>query len=132
MQAQINDKDGQPILVPVVELAAPVYDPSTHRLERIEVVYEDRVEWGYAAIPLTGKPGPRTVSPTAFRDRFTVAEMDAILALAYGGDAVARRLLFKLQTQTSIHLDSSELSSGLDYLVSVAVLTSARAVEVSA
>lgn len=77
-------------------------------------------------------PGPRTLSPAAFRDRFTADEMDAVIALAYGGDAVARRLLFKLQTQTSINLDSAELMAGLDYLVTAGTLTAARVNEVVA
>lgn len=79
-------------------------------------------------------PAPRqsTITAAMFRDRFTVAEMDAVLALSYGGDAVARRLLLKLQTQTSINLDSAELMAGLDYLVTAGTLTAARVNEVVA
>lgn len=72
----------------------------------------------------------RIVSASEFRDRFTTDEMDAVLTLAYGGDAIARRLLFKLQTQANISLDSPELIGGLAYLAQTGVVTQVRAVEV--
>jgi len=77
-------------------------------------------------------PVARTITADHFRDRFTVEEMDAVLALAYGGDAIARRLLLKLQTQSVINLGSAELLAGLDYLVTTGAITEARKVEVLA
>lgn len=60
----------------------------------------------------------RVITASQFRARFTGAELDAIMALAYAGDNVARRLLLKVQTADGgIALDSPEVVGGIDYLI---------------
>lgn len=79
----------------------------------------------------TSEALPRQAIPVdQFRDRFTPEEMDAVLALAYDGDAMARRLLLKVQTSREIDLDSPETIGGLDYLIAKGVLADARKEEI--
>lgn len=69
----------------------------------------------------------RIIQTNQLRDRFTDTEMDAALALAYGGDVVARRVLLKLQTASDgVDLDSPAMQQGMLYLVSKGVITAAR------
>jgi hypothetical protein len=69
----------------------------------------------------------RIIPVWKFRDRFTTAEIDAILNLVYSGDSVVRLLMLKLQTASDgIDLDSADVINGMDYLVSKSVLTQAR------
>lgn len=75
----------------------------------------------------------RRIESWQFRDRFTEVELDGILGMAYSGDAIARRLLLKVQTATGgIDLDSPEVIGGLDYLVTQGVLTAERAAVIRA
>lgn len=67
----------------------------------------------------------RIVAAHEFRDRFTAAELGAIVNRAYSGtgDVNAQLLLLKVQTAVGgINLDSPEVIGGLDYLVSVGVI----------
>jgi hypothetical protein len=62
-----------------------------------------------------------------FRDRFTEAELIAINALAYSGDAMAQLLLLKVSTATDgIDLMGQSVADGLNYLASVGAITSDR------
>jgi hypothetical protein len=74
-------------------------------------------------------PSQRVISTVDFRSRFTDAEMDAIMSLAYSGtgDVTARRILLKLQTRADIDLDDQRVIDGMGYWVSQGVLTQARA-----
>lgn len=80
------------------------------------------------------EPAPRMLTVHEFRTRFSDAELAAIALRAYGGagDALAAVLLLKLQTRTEIDLDDPALIDGLNYLVSVNVLTANRATELRA
>lgn len=85
---------------------------------------------------LTPPPLPasrRTVTVSEFRDRFTDAEMDAVLTLAYSGDAIARKLLLKIQTASEgVNLEAAEVAAGLGYLVSRGVIAAPRVDEILA
>jgi hypothetical protein len=71
---------------------------------------------------------PIYISADDFRNRFTDAEMDAILAAAYAGDTVCRRLLFKLQTNSSgINLRGATEIAGIAYLQQAGLLSPERA-----
>jgi hypothetical protein len=79
------------------------------------------------------QPTERIIAAWKFRDRFTAAEMDAVLALAYAGDANARRLVLKLQTASDgVDLDSSDVQQGMAYLVSKSAITQTRSDEILA
>jgi hypothetical protein len=71
---------------------------------------------------------PMAIIPAyIFRDRFTEAELIAINALAYSGNAEAQLLLLKVSTATDgIDLASKSVADGLNYLVSVGAITSDR------
>lgn len=72
-------------------------------------------------------PISRVIPANEFRERFTDAEMDIIIAQAYGGDIIARRLLLKLQTASEgVELDSKVVQDGLAYLVIKGALTADR------
>ena len=78
-------------------------------------------------------PAPSRIIPTSdFRARFTDAEMDAIMSLAYvgTGDAIARRILLKLQTRTDIDLDLQAVIDGMSYWVANGIMTQDRANEI--
>lgn len=73
----------------------------------------------------------RNVPTYIFRDRFTEAELIAINALAYSGDAAVQFMLLKVSTATDgIDLRSQSVADGLNYLVSVGAITSGRLLEI--
>jgi len=83
-------------------------------------------------LPTETQPSAPTVAPTAmigiweFRNRFTTAELQALLNKAYDGDAMVRLLLLKIQTASDIDLLSSSVIDGVNYLKTVGVLTVER------
>jgi hypothetical protein len=83
----------------------------------------------YTGEDIPAIPSQRVISTVEFRSRFTDAEMDAIMSLAYSGtgDVTARRILLKLQTRADIDLDDQRVIDGMGYWVSQGVLTQARA-----
>lgn len=100
---------------------APAYDRAT------EGCFWRGAAWEIVqGAPMT--PERITVIPVyAFRGRFTDAELIAINALAYSGDAVAQLLLLKVSTATDgIDLTSQSVVNGLNYLVSAGTITADR------
>jgi hypothetical protein len=98
------------------------------------IILNDNVATVYSGgdIP-PAPPAPRTITAWEFRDRFLTSEIDAILDLAYAGNAQARRLILKLQTATGgVDLDSDVVIAGVDFLVAQAILTPARKAEILA
>jgi hypothetical protein len=77
-------------------------------------------------------PLAKIIQTNDFRSRFTDAETDAILNLAYSGDAIARRILLKLQTVGEIDLSSQSVIDGMSYWVSKKIMTQKRADEILA
>jgi hypothetical protein len=66
-----------------------------------------------------------------FRDRFTDTELDLIINAAYAGDAIARRVLMKIQTASDgVNLLSPEVQGGVMYLTQHGVLTKERAAQI--
>lgn len=100
---------------------APAYD------RKIEGCFWRGNAWEIVqSLPVT--PERSAIIPAyVFRDRFTVAELMAINALAYSGDATAQLLLIKVSTATDgIDLTSQSVVDGLNYLVSVGAITADR------
>lgn len=63
----------------------------------------------------------------AYRDLFTQAEQDTLLAAAGSNDVGARRILLQLQTaSTGVDLSSPAVAGGLTYMVSKGWLTEVR------
>lgn len=94
------------------------------------LVYQAWAEAGNqpATIDDVASNAPNIIPAGVFRDRFTEAEMDATLAAAYGGDAICRRLLLKLQTANEgIDLSGADTQGGVAYLRQIGVLTDERA-----
>jgi hypothetical protein len=71
---------------------------------------------------------PIYISAADFRNRFTDSEMDAILDAAYAGDAICRRLLFKLQTNSGgVNLRGAAETAGIAYLQQAGLVSAERA-----
>jgi hypothetical protein len=71
---------------------------------------------------------PVYVSAEEFRNRFSESAMDTIIAAAYDGDAICRRLLFKLQTNTrGVNLRGTTEIAGIAYLQQQGLLTAEEA-----
>ena len=70
-------------------------------------------------------PSSRIITTEAFRDRFTPAELLAIVA---SSDAQIRYALLKLSTkeQPLIDLDNAEVIATMDRLVTLSLVTTAR------
>ena len=82
---------------------------------------------GDADIPqfLTSPPEPAAVTLTAqqFRDRFTDAELAAMVSST---DTGVKLLVLKVQTADPFPMDNATVQAGLDYLVSKKILTAER------
>lgn len=95
--------------------------------------FDGNVATVYTPPDIPVKIPKRDIDVEEFRDRFTDAETDAMINLAYGmtGEAIARKLLFRLQTtKNPINLDGVKVVTGMQYLVNKGVLTSARRDEI--
>lgn len=82
-------------------------------------------------------PAPRTtpviLSDKEYRDLFTQAEQDSLLAAAVSGDVNARRILLQLQTaSTGVDLSSPNVAAGLSYMVAKGWFTEARKLQILA
>jgi hypothetical protein len=90
---------------------------------------EPQPAWYQAPVAFTAK----IISAAEFRDRFTLAELAGISALAYSGtgDSGAQLLLLKVATnRDGIDLDSSDVVGGLDYLIGKSALLARRKAEI--
>ena len=85
--------------------------------------------WSPAVLNFIAAPAPRTVAVFAFLSRFTQPERAGILASA---DANVRDFLNMLNHAPAVNLDDTLTQNGVNYLVSIALLTSARATAVLA
>ena len=91
----------------------------------------------YLANINAGEP-ERTISKLAFRRRFTLAERvafdDAPNNTAFPAEvrATLRTMVKDLELAEEIHLDDTDVVNGLNLLVSLGILTAARADEVRA
>lgn len=96
------------------------------------------VSWGFGAMPwsvATGSDAPsassRTITTEAFRDRFTAAELAAVVAST---DPQIRIALLKLATkeQPTIDLDNAEVVATMARLVTLTLITPARSAAITA
>lgn len=83
----------------------------------------------YTGSDIPSQPVERKISVQEFRDRFTDAEMKAIL-LKGETDTNVELLLFKLQTVYEIDLDMNTVVNGINYLVSIGSLSQNRVVDI--
>ena len=74
---------------------------------------------------------PASLSPLDFLRRFTVQERVAIRAAA-ATDPIIADFLDLLNRATEVHIDSPDTVAGVNYLVSIGLLSAARATEVLA
>jgi hypothetical protein len=82
----------------------------------------------YLTLIAEAESQPVYVSAEEFRNRFSESAMDTIIAAAYDGDAICRRLLFKLQTNTSgVNLRGTAEIAGIAYLQQQGLLTAEEA-----
>ena len=80
------------------------------------------------AIVETGGPSGKQLTAEEFRNAFTQAEIDNLLAST---DAGVKRLLYRISTNRSgIDCGSAEVLGGLAYLVTAGLLTNARRIAI--
>ncbi|OGV53550.1 MAG: hypothetical protein A2017_20850 [Lentisphaerae bacterium GWF2_44_16] len=70
---------------------------------------------------------PVTYAPREFKNKFTTAEQDAILAST---DATVKRIWFDFATATVIEIDNEDTIYGMECLVTAGLLTEARKNEI--
>jgi hypothetical protein len=120
-------------IFPVELTSQPIHDEATQRIVEIDPVYVNgayRQAWQIVDLTPEEIVAKNAVYVTAedFRNRFSESAMDAIIAAAYDGDAVCRRLLFKLQTNTSgVNLRGTTEMAGIAYLQQLGLLTEEEA-----
>ncbi len=86
--------------------------------------------WNPTTRTFSAPPAPETVLSTwAWVQRFTAAEFAAIEAST---DAVVRQFLLMVQTAQTIRPQDPVVQNGLNYLVSINLLTAARAAIIGA
>lgn len=73
--------------------------------------------------PVTETSTARIVTAQEFRDRFTDAELSAMLA---SSDATVKLLVLKIQTADPFPMDKPAVQQGLDYLVAKGIISAAR------
>ena len=84
----------------------------------------------YTGADMQQQPTDRYVTAEQFRDRFTAAELAAILA-AQQTDAQIAQFLYLVATATGpFSLDDPRVVAGLTYLVSKGLLTAERPVKI--
>lgn len=74
-------------------------------------------------------PAPRTLTPSTFKQRFTLAERTAIRA-AGATDMVIADYLDILATARDVDLNDANVVAGLDYMVGQALITASRKDEI--
>lgn len=118
---------------PVESVPPPAHDESSQKAVEIDPVYVNGTyKQAWLIVNLTPEEivAKNAVYITAeeFRNRFSESAMDAIIAAAYDGDAVCRRLLLKLQTNTSgVNLHGTTETAGIAYLQQLGLLTEEEA-----
>lgn len=95
-----------------------------------QMVFIDDYVMVYTGNDIPVEHSLREIEIREFRNRFTQQELLNLTTLAYSGDTTVRLLLLKVQTAKTIDLNSSDVISGLDYLVSKSVITVQRKAEI--
>ena len=74
--------------------------------------------------PVTPDPGPRIMQTPDFLDKLAVINGDALGDAVSSADPVIKGLMFRLQSDPNINLDSPILDAGLDALVTATIISS--------
>lgn len=110
-------------------------------LAEVQLVWPNAMESKIGQISETYMPGTNTfipevvtlvpvkpiLKPWEFRDLFTTEEL---LGFISSTDSMVKLLLLKVQTSTTIDMGSSDVISGINYLNSIGLLTTARKDEI--
>ena len=98
---------------------------SAGEIAHVHVIPADGIIIVYTGDDVFVPPVSRIITTEAFRDRFTPAELLAIVASA---DAQIKYALLKLSTkeQPLIDLDNAEVIATMDRLVTLSLVTAAR------
>ncbi|WP_031431819.1 hypothetical protein [Methylomicrobium agile] len=118
---------------PVEPVPPPAHDESSQKAVEIDPVYvAGTYRQAWLIVDLTPEEivakNAVYVTDEDFRNRFSESAMDAIIAAAYDGDAVCRRLLFKLQTNANgVNLRGATETAGIAYLQQQGLVTAEEA-----
>lgn len=114
---------------PVVEDPPPVHDPTIQAVEHLLVVEPSRVRRTWTVRPKTPAERRKVWSSFEFLNRFTLAERAAIRTGSMSDPALADFLMMS-QAAQEIVSDDPMTGAGMDYLVSLGILTPARRAEI--
>lgn len=111
--------------LPLIETPKPSYNPNTHALEESFDVGLTNVVRLWSIRPLTDDERRKTWTTLDFLGRFTTAEMSAI-ETAREADEIVRSFYRAAMAANEIVSDDPRTVAGMDYLVSIGILTPAR------
>lgn len=114
---------------PVQEDPIPAYDSTTHSVDPLLVVEPTRVRRSWTVRPKTAEERRQVWTAFEFLRRFTWQERSAIRIAGFDDDAVADFLTLCTAAQEVVS-DDPVTQAGMDYLVSLNLLTPARRAEI--
>jgi hypothetical protein len=115
--------------LPVVNDPNPVYDPSIQIVDSFYVVEAARVRRAWSVRPKTEDELRRTWTPLEFLERFTPSELEDIESRRLTDPGV-RTFYRSASFAQEIVSDDPRTIAGMDYLVSIGVITNARKEEI--
>lgn len=89
---------------------------------------QPQIGWAFDGVNITGSSVSLKITKLAMRQRFTTAEMLGVMTYVNANPAsVVAMLMGNLQVATYVDLSRSDTQAGIEYLVSVSLLTQLRA-----
>lgn len=88
--------------------------------------------WNPGTLNFIAPPSPRIISKTEFIERFTLAEKKELFGFMYGSSFTAAQqknlasIMRYMDFIDSVNLDSTDIQTGVNYFVTVNILTAAR------
>lgn len=88
--------------------------------------------WSTSSLDFVAPPSPRIITKSTFIERFTLTEKKEIFGFQYGTTYTAAQqknlasIMRYLDFVDVIKLDSTDIQTGVNYFVTVAILTAAR------
>jgi hypothetical protein len=110
---------------PVVNDPNPIYDPAIQIVDSFYVVEASRVRRAWSVRPKTVDELRRTWTPLEFLERFTPSELEDIESRRLTDPGV-RTFYRSASFAQEIVSDDPRTVAGMDYLVSIGIITNAR------
>lgn len=114
---------------PVIRQDMPQFDTRTHTADPLATLYSTSVVFGWHVRPKTADELRRTWTAYEFLNRFTSIERKRIWSRAKSDDDAADFLML-CQAANEVISDDPQTVAGLNYLVSINILTASRKDEI--